>query len=216
MNEAAAAPKSKTEYTSVTMTDGRVVEFAGKRKMLKDTLIDDTKIELSADKSVLQISAGAVKVRLDFRNGQTITYDLGLDLAARFAGHGAEQKLGDNLASKADDPMSEEDMFLETEALVAELSKGNWGRGRAEGGGGVAGAAAVVRALMEVTGKDATFVKDYLQKQLEAYPGLSRAALYKSFEAEGLPTAPIIAKIKAEKVSKGPKIDAAAMLAGMQ
>jgi hypothetical protein len=34
--------KAKTEVETVTMTDGRQVEFAGKRKMVKETLIPAT------------------------------------------------------------------------------------------------------------------------------------------------------------------------------
>ena len=48
--------KTETQVETVTMTDGRVVDFAGKRKLLKESSVN-------AD--------GKVQVRLDFRNGET-------------------------------------------------------------------------------------------------------------------------------------------------
>ena len=205
-----AEVKSKTEYTAVTMSDGRVVQFAGKKKMIKETLVDESKVE--TDGSVLQISAGAIKIRLDFRNGTTVSYDMGLSLLARFAGHGAEQKLGDNLAAPADKPLSEEDMVVETEALIAELDAGKWGKGRAEGGGGVSGASIVVQAIMEVTGKDLAFVKAFLQKKLDADAALTRRALYDAFRAPGSPTAVVIRRLEDEKAAKNSKVDTNALL----
>ena len=69
--EVAAAKKSKTEYTEVELTDGRKVSFAGKRKLLKETLIDESKIAYDAEAGMMQIENGAISVRMDFRNGQT-------------------------------------------------------------------------------------------------------------------------------------------------
>ena len=76
--EAVKAPAVKAEVTSVTMTDGRIIAFAGKRKMLKETVID----------------GGKVSIRIDFRNGETRKFDLPDSLLLKFAGHGAEQKYG--------------------------------------------------------------------------------------------------------------------------
>ena len=47
--------KQETQIETITMEDGRVVDFAGKRKLQKTSIIAD----------------GKVQVRLDFRNGQT-------------------------------------------------------------------------------------------------------------------------------------------------
>ena len=44
-----AEEKSKTEVVTVQMTDGRSVNFAGKRKVNKETIIDDSKIEIEGD-----------------------------------------------------------------------------------------------------------------------------------------------------------------------
>ena len=75
--------KTETQVETVTMTDGRVVDFAGKRKLLKESSV-------SAD--------GKVQVRLDFRNGETRLFTLPDSLLTKFAAHGAEQKLGDEIA----------------------------------------------------------------------------------------------------------------------
>lgn len=208
--EQAVATKSKTEYTPVTMSDGRVVQFAGKRKVLKETLIDESKIAVEGD--VIQLSAGAVSVRMDFRNGTTRTMALPLSLLAQFAGHGAEQKFGDELASPADKPMTEEDMVLAIDDLNHEIQQGKWGKGRASGGGGVSGASIVVRAIMEATGKDEATVKAYLQKKLDSDTALTRRALYDSFRVAGTKTGIIIKRMEEEKLAKTAKVDADAEL----
>lgn len=205
-----ATPKSKTEYTPVTMSDGRVVQFAGKRKVLKETLIDESKIAIEGD--VIQLQAGAISIRMDFRNGASRTYPLPLSLLAQFAGHGGEQKFGDELASPADKPMSEEDMVIATDDLNHEIQQGKWGKGRASGGGGVSGASVVVRAIMEATGKDEATVKAYLQKKLDSDPALTRRALYDSFRVAGTKTGVIIKRLEEEKLAKTAKVDADAEL----
>lgn len=210
----AEAVKSKTEYTEVSMTDGRKVSFAGKRKVNKETLIDESKIVVDGD--VVQLQAGAVSVRMDFRNGETRTIGLPLSLLAKFAGHGGEQKFGDELASPADKPMSEEDMVIAIDDLNAVIQKGDWGRGRAAGGGGVSGASIVVQAIMEATGKDLATVKAYLQKKLDGDKELTRRALYDSFRVAGTKTGVIIARLEAAKVQKAAKVDADAELASIQ
>lgn len=148
--EAATKKATKTEYTPVVMTDGRTVQFAGKRKVMKETLIDDGKFEIDEGAGIAQAAAGGVSIRMDFRNGETRTIPLPLSLLLRFAGHGAEQKFGDELASPADKPLSEEDMVIAIDELNAQIQKGVWGAARSEGGGGVAGASDIIRAIMEV------------------------------------------------------------------
>lgn len=208
---AAAAAKSKTEYTEVTMTDGRKVQFAGKRKVNKETLIDDSKV--TVEEGVMQLEAGAVSIRMDFRNGETRTFALPLNLLARFAGHGGEQKYGDELATTADKPLSEEDMVLAVDDLDAVIQSGEWGRGRAgSGGGGVSGASLVVQAIMEVTGKDLATVKAYLQKKLDADKDLSRRALYDSFRVASTKTGVVIKRLEDAKLAKTAKLDADAEL----
>lgn len=205
--------KSKTEYTAVTMPDGRVVQFAGKRKVVKETLVDASKIVVEGN--VMQIQAGAISVRMDFRNGATRTMPLPLSLLAQFAGHGGEQKFGDELATTADKPLSEDDMVLAIDDLNALIQAGKWGAGRASGGGGVSGASTVVLAIMEATGKDQATVKAYLQKKLDADAGLTRRALYDSFRVAGTKTGNIIKRMEEAKLAKTAKVDADAELAGI-
>jgi len=208
-----AEAKSKTEYTAVEMSDGRTVQFAGKRKVNKETLIDESKIMVDGD--VVQLQAGAISVRMDFVNGDTRTYAIPLSLLARFAGHGAEQKYGDELASPADKPMSPEDMVIAVDDLDTVLQTGNWGRGRAAGGGGVSGAHIVIQAIMEATGKDLATVKTYIQRRLEGDKDLTRKQLYDSFRAPGTRTAAIIERMEKDKLTKTAKVDADAELASI-
>ena len=212
MAEAEAVARPKTEYTSVVMTDGRTVEFAGKRKVNKETLIDNAKIEIDEEGGILQMQRGAVSVRMDFRNGATRTFSPPLSLYAKFLGHGGEQKFGDELATTADKPLSEEDMVIAVDDLDTEIQKGNWGKGRAAGGGGVSGAHTVIQAIMEATGKDMATVKAYLDKKIATTEGLSRQALYASFRVEGTKTGLIIKRLEAGKIAKAAKVDADAAL----
>ncbi len=210
MADEKAVAKSKTEYTEVTMSDGRKVQFAGKRKVNKATVIDESKVQL--DGSSLMLSAGAISVRMDFRNGETRLIPLPLSLLGQFAGHGGEQKFGDELATPADKPLSEEDMVIAIDDLNAEIQQGKWGKGRAAGGGGVSGASLVVQAIMEATGKDLATVKAYLQKKLDADKDLTRRALYDSFRVAGTKTGIIIKRLEEAKVAKTAKLDADAEL----
>jgi len=212
--------KSKTEYTEVEMTDGRKVFFAGKRKVNKETVIDESKIAIEGD--VMQIQSGAISVRMDFRNGETRLLPLPLELLARFAGHGGEQKFGDELATSADKPLSEDDMVLAIDDLNALIQSGKWGAGRATGGGGVSGASTVVLALMEATGKDQATIKAYLQKKIDTSPlndkgepSLTRRALYDSFRVAGTKTGVIIKRMEEAKLAKTATVDADAELANI-
>ena len=204
--EQAVTKVSKTEYTTVKMTDGREVQFAGKRKVSKETVIDESKIQV--DGGIVQFEPGAVSIRMDFRNGDTRLIALPLSLIAQFAGHGGEQKFGDELATPADKPLSEEDMVLAIDDLNSQIQAGNWGKGRASGGGGVSGASIVVQAIMQATGKDQATVKAYLQKKLDADKELSRRALYDSFRVAGTKTGNIIKALEEAKLAKNAKVNA--------
>lgn len=205
------ATESKTEYTEITMTDGRKVSFAGKRKVLKETVLDESKITIEG--SVAQFEAGAIAIRMDFRSGETRLLPLPLSLLGRFAGHGAEQKFGDELATSADKPLSEDDMVLAIDDLNSLIQSGKWGAGRAASGGGVSGASIVVMAICEATGKDLATVKAYLQKKLDGDAALTRRALYDSFRVAGTKTGVIIKRMEDAKLAKVAKVDADAELA---
>jgi hypothetical protein len=208
---AEAAKKSKTEYREVAMKDGRTVQFAGKRKVNKDVLIDESKVILEGD--VVQMQAGAISVRMDFDNGETRTVPLALALLPKFAGHGGSQKLGDNLAASASDPLSTDDMVIYTDELAAQIAAGKWGVERAGGTGAVSGASIVVQALVEASGQPVEKVKAFLQAKLDADPDLSRKALYDSFRVRGTKTAAIIERLEADRLAKTAKVDADAATA---
>lgn len=204
-----AAAKKEREVEVVTMEDGRKVEFVGKRKVLKETLIDAAKVEFDGDSCILQ--RGAVSIRMDLRDGTTRTFVLPGNLIAQFAGHGAEQKYGDELASPADKPLSEADMLVALEDLDSRIQKGEW-RQKKEGGGGVSGASTVILAIMEATGKDQATVKAFLQKKLDGDANLTRRALYDSFRSPTSKTGVIIARMEKDKATKAPAINADAAL----
>ncbi len=177
--------KPKAEVTTVKLQDGRTVEFAGKRRMLKTTTID----------------GGKVSVRLDFRNGETRTFVLPDSLLLQFAGHGAEQKLGDETAGTPD----VDDMVLEVDELIERLSKGEWGTVRAAGNG-MAGTSVLLRALVQLTGKPVDEVKAKLKGMSQA----EKMALRNSAKVK-----PIVDQLEASKVAKASNIDTDALLAGI-
>ena len=213
--EGQVSAKKKTEITLIKMSDGREVGFAGKRKVLKETLIDESKVMIDGD--TVTLADGAVQIRIDFRNGQTRTYPLSLKLLAKYAGHGGEQKFGDELASPADKPMSEDDMVIALDDLHNQVNvQGDWSAVR-EGGGGFAGASVVVRALVEASGKTIEEIKAFLQGKLDRAKAnnekLSRKELYDSFRDPNSKVGKIVKRLEEERLSKEAKIDADAALA---
>jgi hypothetical protein len=209
-----AEAKKKAEVQEVEMQDGRKVGFAGKRKVLKETLIDESKIVVDGD--TVTLTDGAVAVRMDFRNGASLVLPLKASMIARFAGHGAEQKYGDELAAPADKPLSEDDMVEAIQALHEQLfDKGEW-RVVSEGGGGFAGASIVVKALAEASGKSIEAVKAFLNGKLDAAKAkgekLSRKELYDSFRNPNSKVGQIIKRMEDERLAKESKVDADAEL----
>lgn len=213
----AQANKPKAEVQMVKMEDGREVGFAGKRKVLKETILDESKIIVDGD--TVTLGAGAIAIRMDFRNGATRTFPLPINLLAQFAGHGGEQKYGDELASPADKPLSEEDMVYAVEALDEQIQRGDWRSVREGGGGGVSGASVVVQAIAEVTGKSIADVKAFIQKKLDDAKArdekLTRNELYAAFRKPGTKTGDVVARLEAEKASKSQKVSADDLLAEM-
>ena len=190
--EGQAAAAAKREVQIVTMKDGRKVEFAGKRKMLKEVSVD----------------GNTVSVRFDFRNGESILAPVPSQHLLYSAGHGYSQKCGDEVAGEED----VDDMFLGVSEIVERLQDGPWATKR-EGGGGFAGASILARALAEVTGKAIEEVKTFLKAQVDSgmtYPKLNAA--FSEDEAVG----PVIKRINAERVAKGPKVDTKSVLAQLR
>ena len=174
--------KTETQVETVTMTDGRVVDFAGKRKLLKESSV-------TAD--------GKVQVRLDFRNGETRLFSLPDALLNKFAAHGAEQKLGDEIAGLTD----VEDCVLAVDELIDRLYNGEWSVKREANG--MAGTSVLVRALVEHTGKTVEQIKQFLSGKSQA----EKVALRNNPKIK-----PIVERIEAEKASKKANVDTDAML----
>lgn len=202
--EAAATAKPKKpapEVTKVTMSDGRVVDFVGKRKMLKDATSGED----------------FAQVVFDFVNGATRTAKtvLGDKLLFRLAAHGLAQKVGDETAGEE----NVDDMVEAVDAMLKRLASGDWGAER-KAGDGFSGASVVIKAIMEATRGSAKFpdgmtldqVKEFLDGKLAANKELTRQKLYQSFRAPGTKTAAIIERLEKEKTQAAPAINADAEL----
>lgn len=200
---ATAPAKSKTEYTTVKMEDGRDVQFAGTRQVDKTSLID--------------VAAGTAAVRFDFRNGKTITLaanDLTPETQLTALAHGLSQKVGDEWSGTKDI----EDIVLTAEAIVTRLKKDGWSAPR-EAGDSLSGASVVIRAIVEATGKTVEAVKAFLDGKIEAAKArgekLTRQELYSSFRNPASKTGQIIKRLEEEKAAKATKFSADDLLAEM-
>lgn len=181
--------KAKTEAEKVTMEDGRVVEFAGKRKMLKEVLLSETEGQYPT-------------VRFDFRNGKTRSFTVD-KLIPQFAAHGASQKIGDETAGEDD----VDDMVLAVDEIIERLNQGEWAVKRE--GGGFAGVSILMRALMEHSGKDETTVKAFLKPKSHAEKMALRSHP---------PVKVIVERLEAEKAAKAAgaaKVNAGELLAAL-
>ena len=175
---AAKTKKPPREVEVVTMEDGRKVEFAGNRKVLKDSLIDQ--------------DAGTVTLRFDFRNGVTRLYPLNPSLMLKFAAHGGEQKYGDELAGLEGDL---DDFVLTTDALHERLASGDWSIAREPS---QAGTSVLLKALMEATGKTSEAIKAFLKTKSKA----EKDAMKESKRLK-----PIVERLEAEKRAKAAQVD---------
>lgn len=179
----AGEQKAKRErvVTKVTMEDGREVEFAGKRRLLKDATISEDGFD--------------VDVRFDLISGETRNFKIAANnpLFAKFAAHGIMQKIGDEVAG-LEDP---EDMILAVEEIIERLSKGEWGAERSRGeGNAMAGLSVLAKALVQVSGKTPEAVREFLKSKSNA----EKLALRDN------PTLrPVIAEIEAAKKPKAKK-----------
>lgn len=196
----AKVTKAKPEVTEVTLNDGRVVKFTGKKNLNKE-YTSDTK-------------AGTVKAVFDFRTGDTLAFETGIDdleMLLQCAGHGIIQKGGDECSKVKALENGEPDvesMVVAVESVLTRLANtaasldDRW-FAATEGGDGFSGASVVIRAIMEATSKDAPFVKAYLEKKLEAgkAEGLTRQKLYQAYRKPGSKTAAIIARMEQEKLA---------------
>ena len=167
--------KKEPTINTVTLTDGRIVDFVGKRKLLKAS-------EVTPD--------GKIQTTLDFVNGETRTFTIPDALLAKFSSHGAEQKLGDEIAGVDDI----EDAVMAIDDLIDRLYNGEWGVARDKSG--LAGASILMRALVESTGKTADEIKKFLSDKTAA----QKAALRTNPKIK-----PIVDRLEAEKAAKSAK-----------
>lgn len=181
----AKAKKPEPVITTVTMKDGRVVEFVGaKRKMLKETILPPE---------------GGVQVRLDFVNGETRLFTVPPEDVLRYAGHGAEQKLGDETAGLED----VEDCVLAVDELIDRLYNHEWTIRRE--GSGLAGTSVLLRALVELYAGAKT-VED-IRKFLSGKTQQEKMALRLNAKVK-----PLVDRIEQEKAAKAAKVDTEALL----
>lgn len=195
--EAVTETKKEKVVTKVTMTDGRVVEFAGNKKMLKS----------------YETSNGTVTARFDFVNGQVREMICPPELVPQAAGHGIVQKVGDSVAVEKD----VDDMVLGVEATIKSIEAGDWTKQRE--GGGFSGASIILQALMERYGKPADFIKNHLDKTLADFEAkgqkTTRQQLYASFKADPRIKS-IVDRLESEKAAKAPKLDLSAQMAALE
>ncbi len=137
---------TETQYEAVKMQDGRIVDFPGKRQLIKSSKVVD----------------GSPQVTLDFRNGETRTFSLPAALITQFALHGAEQKLGDETAGLKDI----DDAVMAIDELIDRLYNGEWSIKREANG--MAGTSVLARALVEHTGKSMEAIKTFLADKSQA------------------------------------------------
>ncbi len=166
--------KAAPVITKVAMDDGRTVEFAGDRRLLKEAVIDR--------------EARTVAVRLDFRNGETRLFDIPTALFLDFAGHGALQKYGD-ATSGITDPSK---MVEAVDDVNETVQSGKWNAIR-DTASGMSGASILARALVEVTGQPIAVVRAHLET-LTAKVKLAMRA--------DASVAPVIRRLEAEKAAR--------------
>lgn len=187
--------KNEPKVETVKMGDGRVVDFPGKRELQKESFI-------TAD--------GQVQVRLDFRNGETRLFTIPPAMLAKFAAHGAEQKLGDEIAGlkgEGGKPADIEDKILAVDELIDRLYNGEWNQRKESNG--LAGTSVLIRALFELYGgaKSLEDIKKFLKDKTQA----DKIAMRNSARIK-----PIIDRLEAEKAAKSAKVDVDAMLRSLE
>lgn len=184
MSQGQATAKAKEpQVTTVTMDDSRTVEFPGKRQLLKESITTPD---------------GRGQVRLDFVNGETRLFTIPDSLMLKFALHGAEQKLGDEIAGlKGENGVeaSIEDKVLAIDELMERLNAGEWNVKRE---GGIAGTSVLIRAMVELYAgaKTVDEVRAFLKTKSQA----EKMALRQNARIK-----PIVERLEAEKAAEAAK-----------
>jgi hypothetical protein len=196
---AAKVAKPKVEKVAVTMTDSRVVEFPISRKIQKEVLLD---------------AAGApIGVRFDFFNGETRTLllaEVNAFIANYSACHGLGQKVGDEWSGVMKQGGTIEDIVLTCDQMFTRLRGGAWDAESTGTGDSMAGATVIIKALVEVTKRDAAWVKAFLEKMLEdgKATGLTRQKMYASFRDPKSQVGQVIRRLEEEKAAANASFNA--------
>jgi hypothetical protein len=206
-------PGSGETITFSTLRGAKSLEFTGTekraKKLIKDHYFDDS---------------GHPHVELFFRSGEYRDFRVPEGLLSKFAAHGAEQKLGDNVAGTPD----VDDMVVATDSLIARLHKGEWS---AEREGGFAGTSVLMKALTIYRLRKDGLTEPGLDSSPDdksAYAALwaEKAAKVKEYlgdksqnEKLALRASPqlkpIVEELEAAKLAKAQKVDTDALLAGL-
>lgn len=164
--------EKETNIDSVTMNDGRIVDFAGKQRC-KPTAYENEY---------------GLHIQLDFKNGETRVFRMREDMINTFALHGAKQKLVDEMAGVKD----LDDAILAVDELVERLDNGEFIQKRAAGEG-LAGTSTLLKALVEYTGKSVADIKAHLKGKSQT----EKLALRANAKLK-----PIIERLEMEKAGK--------------
>lgn len=143
MADAAAA------MDSVRMTDGRTVDFVGKKRLIKTAIIGEN----------------SAQVRFDFRNGETRLFNIPANMLLKLAAHGAEQKIGDATAGLTDI----DDAVVAVDELMDQLTQGVWTQRKEGGQNTFAGMSILAKALARHNpAKSALEIKTFLKSRTHA------------------------------------------------
>ena len=181
---------TESNKETIPMEDGSIVNFTGKRKLVKEATID--------------LSTGNITIRLCFRNGAVREASFAPDCGTyqQAAAHGYLQKFGDECAGVND----LDDMVQAIDELLVRVGRDEWTSKR-EGGAGNSGASILARALVEASGKSAEDIKEYLATKTQA----EKIALRNNPKIK-----PFVDKLEAEKLAKkGGGVDSDALLDGI-
>lgn len=189
MSEAQATKEKKVApaIVTVTMEDGRVVEFVGKRKILKSSELIDSELVTT----------------IDFANGKSVRFVAPKSILAQLAGHGAEQKLGDAAAGAED----LDDAFEAVQELATRLARGEWNVKRESSG--ASGASILVKALCKLyPNRTVEQIREFLSNKTHA----EKMALRNSEKVR-----PIVEELEAARAKKpGTAIDTDALMQGLE
>ena len=101
----------------------------------------------------LASNGGGVEISLQYSDGEIVEYVLPISLNQQAAGYGALRKLGDLANGKTELP----ELKKQVAAMLDRWDAGQWNNYKGPGGTSV-----VMKALMELKGKSASEVREFL------------------------------------------------------